>query len=512
MAKNFNILDCTLRDGGYYTDWDFSPSIVRTYLEAVNSLPINYIEVGYRNNPDKTYMGEYGYCPVSSLKRIRKNCTKKIAVMLNEKSTVVEDLPNLTEPLHGIVDMIRLAVDPKNIDRAINLARCIKEDGFEVGFNLMYMSKWSEYEGLFPKFANLKGIVTIFNMVDSFGSMMPDDVAKTITEIRKYTDCDLGFHGHNNLQMALINTLTAIKCGVKSVDGTILGMGRGAGNLNTELLLTCLNKQGLDVDFNMLGDVITAFMPLWKQYNWGTSLPYMISGANSIPQKEVMAWSMNRAYSFNSIVRAVDNKRAHLADNAHFDALTTGHYDEVMIIGGGETVIDHLEAINEFIESRPNMAIVFATTRHAASFKHIKNDKFFVLVGNEAKRMEKTVPASEFNGVCVLPPYPRTMGTDVPAYAHRATFELPQISFTKDYSDSCTTVALQTAIELSPERVFIVGYDGYRGQVLSEKEMELSNENRQLFNQFEGFTSKSLVSLTPSIYRSLLVKSIYQYL
>ena len=238
----------------------------------------------------------------------------------------------------------------------------------------------------------------------------------------------------------------------------------------------------------------------------------MISGANSIPQKEVMAWSMNRAYSFNSIVRAVDNKRAHLADNAHFDSLTTGHYDDVMIIGGGDTVIDHLEAITEFIESRPDMAIVFATTRHAASFKYIKNDKFFVLVGNEAKRMEKTVPASEFNGTCVLPPYPRTMGTDVPSYANKATYELPQISFTKDYSDSCTTVALQTAIELSPERVFIVGYDGYRGQVLSDKEMELSNENRQLFNQFEGFTSKLLVSLTPSIYRSLHVKSIYQYL
>ena len=58
MAKNFNILDCTLRDGGYYTDWDFSPSIVRTYLEAVNSLPINYIEVGYRNNPATQLLSE----------------------------------------------------------------------------------------------------------------------------------------------------------------------------------------------------------------------------------------------------------------------------------------------------------------------------------------------------------------------------------------------------------------------------------------------------------------------
>lgn len=285
MANKFQILDCTLRDGGYYTDWDFAPNVVNTYLDAINALPIDYIEVGYRNNPDKTYMGEYGYCPVSSLRRIRERCTKKIAVMINEKNSRVEDLPYLVAPIEGVVDMVRIAVDPKNIDRAINLARHIKEAGFEVGFNLMYMSKWGEYEGLFPKFAQLKDVVTLFNMVDSFGSMMPEDVASTISAIQEITDCPLGFHGHNNLQMALINTLTAIKCGVKSVDGTILGMGRGAGNLNIELLLTCLNRQGLEVDFNVLGDAITAYMPLWRQHGWGTTLPYMISGANSIPQK-----------------------------------------------------------------------------------------------------------------------------------------------------------------------------------------------------------------------------------
>ena len=116
--------------------------------------------------------------------------------------------------------------------------------------------------------------------------------------------------------MGLINTLTAIDCGIDYVDATILGMGRGAGNLNMELLLTCLNKRGLDVDFNVLGDVITAFQPLYEQYKWGTNLPYMISGANSIPQKEVMEWATNRTYSFNSIVRALNNKKNNVKDNA----------------------------------------------------------------------------------------------------------------------------------------------------------------------------------------------------
>ena len=111
------------------------------------------------------------------------------------------------------------------------------------------------------------------------------------------------------MQLGLINTLTAIECGVDFVDATALGMGRGAGNLNMELLLTYLKNEGLEVDFNVLGDYVSNFQPLLDKYQWGTNLPYMISGANRIPQKEVMEWVTNRAYSFNSIVRALDNKR-----------------------------------------------------------------------------------------------------------------------------------------------------------------------------------------------------------
>ena len=260
------ILDCTFRDGGYYTDWDFSQVIVSAYLAGLNNLPIDYIELGYRNNPEKDYLGKFGYCPVYLLRQIRELSHKKLAVMLNEKSTKVEDLKTLTEPIMGYVDMIRIAVDPKNLLRAITLAKAIKAQGFEVGFNIMYMSKWDQYEGFYDNLSGPNGIVDIMNMVDSFGGVMPNDVETIVKKLRERLTCRIGFHGHNNLELALINTLTAIDCGVDSVDATILGMGRGAGNLNTELLLAYLNHKGLDVDFNALSDVITAFQPLFEQY------------------------------------------------------------------------------------------------------------------------------------------------------------------------------------------------------------------------------------------------------
>lgn len=507
------LLDCTLRDGGYYTNWDFNPELVDSYIQAMNALPIDYIEIGYRNNPSKEYLGKFGYTPVSVLKHIRKNSKKKIVVMLNEKSTRPTDLEALLTPIVGYVDMVRIAIDPKNFDRAIVLAKAVKAIGFEVGFNTMYMSKWHEYDGFLDKLSQLNGFVDLFCMVDSFGGITPDEVRSIYMKVKQRTTCPIGFHGHNNLQLGLINTLTAIECGVDYVDATILGMGRGAGNLNMELLLAFLNKQyALDVDFNILGDVITAFMPLMKKYQWGTNLPYMLSGANSFPQKEVMDWVTNRTYSFNSIVRALDNRREHVGDNAKYPVLNVPMCDKVLLIGGGNSVVEHEEAIKLFLQHNPDVAVVFVTARHAGLLNDIDNKKYYVLVGNEAKRMLKTVSDREYKGTCILAPYPRTMGTEVPYFAESTTFELNEIRYASAFKDSCTAVGLQLALDMNASKILMVGYDGYKGQVLSDKEMSLTIENRTLFEDFKKKTGKDIISLLPTQYNSLDIKSIYQYL
>lgn len=506
------ILDCTFRDGGYYTDWDFNGDLVYSYLVGMNSLPIDYIELGYRNNNESEYLGKFGYTPVYLLKQIRELSKKKLAVMLNEKSTKPEDLKHLTEPIKGLVDLVRLAVDPKNLLRAITLAKAVKEQGFNVGFNIMYMSQWEQYEGFYENLSGLNGVVDIMNMVDSFGGVMPNEVTDIITKLRSKVTCKIGFHGHNNLEMALINTLTAIKNGVDSVDCTILGMGRGAGNLNTELLLTYLNHKGLKVDFNALSDIITTFQPLQEKYRWGTQLPYMISGAYSLPQKEVMSLVANRVYSFDSIVRGLQNKKDNVEDNAKYPILKNEQFDNVIIIGGGESPMNHLEGITNFICQSKNIALVFATARHAHCFLNLDVPQYYCLLGREAKRLKANVSAEQFKATCVLSPYPRKLGTDVPDYAVNATYELPRIEFTKEYQDSCTTLAIQTALNICKGNIYIVGYDGYPGSVLSEKEVALSNENMVLLHDYEKFTGKKMKSLTPSLYPELEVESIYQFI
>lgn len=508
------ILDCTLRDGGYYTNWDFSPTIVDSYIKVMNELPVNYLEVGYRNNPTKEYLGRFGYTPVFVLQHLRDTSTKKLGIMINEKSTVPSDLEYLLKPIQGLADMVRIAIDPKNIDRAIVLAKAVKNMGFEVGFNVMYMSKWAEIDGFLPKLKGINGVADLFCMVDSFGGITPYEVKSILAQVREHTNVPIGFHGHNNLQLSLVNTLTAIDNGIDYVDATITGMGRGAGNLEMELLLTYLNKhQGLEVNFNVLGDVITAFTPLKEKYGWGTNLPYMLSGANNIPQKEVMEWVTNRVYSFNSIVRALDNRKNQAEDNARFPLLVVPQqYDQVVVVGGGDNAVEHRDAIETFIKSQPNTAMIFATARQAKAYLGLNVPKYYCLVGNEGHRLIQNVGADRVDGICVLPPYPRTMGTEVPEFAANSTFELDKVDFVQQYKDSVTTIALQLALLLTDKEIYVVGYDGYPGNVLSEKEVALTNENKIIFEAFSRAKGCALKSLTPSIYKELDVKSVYQFI
>ena len=507
------ICDCTLRDGGYYNQWDFSKFAVDEYIKATNSLPVDYIEVGYRNNPLKDYTGKYGYCPVSELTDIRDKSTKKVAVMIDEKNVKPADLINLIDPVKSLVEMVRIAVDPRNFDKAVILAENIKKYGLQVGVNTMYMSKWKEYDGFFDKLTGINGVADVFYMVDSFGGVLPAEVKETLLTVKEKTTCAVGFHGHNNLEMGLINALTAIDNGVDYVDATVLGIGRGAGNLKLELLLTCLNKHyGLDVDFNVLGELIAGFSGLFDQYRWGTNLPYMLSGANSFPQKDIMDWINTRAYSFNHIVRALDNKRLDRADNAKYSIVKMPVFDTVMVIGGGPSAVSHADAIKEFINKNQSIAMIFSSARNAGYYHDLDIPQYYCLAGNEEQRLKNVFSKRAFKGTCILQPYPRAMGTNVPAFVHDVTVELPYIEFTDRYLDSCTAIALQSAALCCNNKIFLAGYDGYQGNFLSEKEAVLAKENNILFSSFINFYNKSLISLTPSLYSELDVQSVYRYL
>jgi len=173
---NVKILDCTLRDGGYYTNWDFNKDLVYKYIDAFNELPVEYLEIGYRSKPMPEYLGQYFYCPDFVVRDLASRSNKKLAIMLNEKDVSSTDLAALLAPMVGLVTLVRLAVDPHNLKRAVALAQAVKNMGFEVGFNVMYMSKWHGIPSFLNQLDLVNGVSDYFYMVDSYGGVFPNDV------------------------------------------------------------------------------------------------------------------------------------------------------------------------------------------------------------------------------------------------------------------------------------------------------------------------------------------------
>lgn len=503
-------LDCTLRDGGYYTNWDFNEVLVENYFHAMSLLPIEYIELGYRNKALDEYYGQFYYCPeylMRKAKSILKD--KKLAVMLNAKSLKPTDIKELLTPCLPFISMIRLAVDPKSLEKAIILAKPIKEMGFEVGFNIMYMTKWKEIVGFFDLLPLIEGLVDYLYLVDSYGGILPEEVKDIVLLVKEKVTVPLGFHGHNNLELALINSLTAVNNGCSIVDSTILGMGRGAGNLKTELLLTYLSsKTSLQVQLDALSQTVSDFESLKVKYEWGTNLPYMVSGANSLPQEEVMDWIQKRAYSIESIMLALENRKVNSTDNVRLPIFNPLKFSVVLIIGGGDSAINHSMAVKEFISTKSDVCIIHASSKNSKYYSNLKNvQHYFCLVGNEGLRLEQVLSNFTDSIICVLPPFPRKMGTYIPIPVRDSSFELENINFTEKYQDAHTSIALQIAKDINPDKIFLIGYDGYIETVMNTKEQDLMDENTYLFERFQK-VEKGICALAPTRY-NIKVESVY---
>ena len=156
----------------------------------------------------------------------------------------------------------------------------IKKKGYKVSLNAMGYANYSENERKdlvdLLKTAELDYVY----IADSYGSLFPDQIAPLFEPILNIPDIKVGFHSHNSLQMAFANTLEAIRCGVHIIDCTIYGMGRAAGNLPTEIIISFLEEQGAERynSIPVLNVIDRYFVSLQEENKWGYQLPYMLSG------------------------------------------------------------------------------------------------------------------------------------------------------------------------------------------------------------------------------------------
>jgi len=279
------ILDCTIRDGGYLNDWAFEDTLVRDLYSAVSKSGTDYVEIGFRNSQeyvDTSKLGIWTTTPENVVERVVKNNSgSKISLMIDYGKEDLNCIPNSSE---SKVSLYRVAAHKNKILEALSLVEKIADKGYEVALQLMGVSRYNEND-----FVNIikpikESKLTYLYFADSYGSILPNEI-KGYMEVLRETGKLLGFHPHNNMQLALANTLEAIDLGIDIVDGTVAGMGRGAGNMQLETLIAFFQKSISEEKYNVLPilELINRhFLSLKKKHPWGYSLPYMISGVYEV--------------------------------------------------------------------------------------------------------------------------------------------------------------------------------------------------------------------------------------
>lgn len=257
------ILDCTIRDGGHVTEWNFSDDCVRETFETAKLCGVDYFEIGYRNHAP----GKFAQCKSSDLTELLSDKgSVKLCVMVNAREFTRENFHD-----GDYADVVRIACHPHEISQGVEYCKLLTDMGYETILHLMDVAHITDEQFCVLKNYDKNNLIYF---ADSYGALLPQDVHKCFDILRSRGFEKIGFHGHNNKQLAFINTLTAIECGAYSVDVTVYGMGRAAGNTPAELLLSQL---GRDIE-PYIKLIEKYYLNFYRKTPWGYSLKNLDGG------------------------------------------------------------------------------------------------------------------------------------------------------------------------------------------------------------------------------------------
>lgn len=280
FREKIKVLDCTVRDGGLMNNHRFSDEFVREVYKALAKSGIDYIEMGYRNSrqlfPAEDF-GAWKYCDDDKIREVTDGIESdiKISIMVDAHRVKEQRFVPVDE---SPVDMIRVATYVKDIDKAVEMVTKSCDLGYETTVNIMAISREIELDLVKAlKQLNEYELEAVY-IVDSFGALYCEQIEYLVKLFQKHLPGkEIGVHGHNNQQLAYANTIEGIIHGANFVDGTLYGIGRGAGNCPLELLIGFLKNPKFKL-LPILKVIEEQLLTMREKIEWGYLVPYMITG------------------------------------------------------------------------------------------------------------------------------------------------------------------------------------------------------------------------------------------
>lgn len=281
--RTISLLDCTLRDGGYVNNWNYGENTIKGVIEGLVTAGVNILELGFMRN-ESPNRDRTAFATIEDVNNLIPNKKKGVVY-----STMIEafnpyDLSNLSPHIESGVDIIRVCVWKDPIVEHLEYCRGVQSKGYTISVQPSRVEQYDkeEFTDLVKRSNDLHPYA--FYIVDTWGTQSSVQIASYAEIAAKYLDNDIkiGYHGHNNRMQALACAQTFLNLDLDHdlcLDSSVRGMGRGAGNLCTEIIMDYLNEVFVtNYDCKKVVDVYNKFIrQFYEKEPWGYSLYYYLS-------------------------------------------------------------------------------------------------------------------------------------------------------------------------------------------------------------------------------------------
>lgn len=513
----FNLLECTLRDGGYQVNWDFEEDFVRDYLKLCSNLELKNIEFGFRFFDNSVWRGEFAFTTENVINKYKINDDVNLGVMLfsgqvtTDKKFDSQKLEYLfpLDSKSSRVNFVRIATYLDGLEVSYEIAKELIKKGFDVSINLMQIQNANEIIikdfGETAKKINLKSIY----FADSVGCLFPRDVKDIVERMKTSFEGDVGIHAHNNLGLAFINSVSAIEAGATWVDGTLTGMGRGPGNTLTEDMF--INYfQNKNTNYSDLIEFNSKYLDKLKyEKKWGSNPFYFLAGKNKIHPSYIQEMLHDDSFNTADIVNFIDS--TNFLDKESFDLnnvnFTEKLYSEApetneiklenfndksfLLLGSGKNLNKYASDLELFIKK------FTPTVIQLNSNNFFKNDLIDYNIFLNPNKLATEINNHDIKLRNVISPGLITIENETISY------EIVDVKVDNNFSKQKYFLELPSSLVLgyalmittfsNIENVYLAGFDGYLTSDQKNSEVNL------LIDKFlTSFPDKKLISLTPS--------------
>ncbi|HBT65406.1 MAG TPA: 4-hydroxy-2-ketovalerate aldolase [Ruminococcaceae bacterium] len=533
MGK-LKILDCTLRDGGYINNWHFGNKTITKIIQDLTEANIDIIECGFLS--DIEYDCDYSlYDGVERFNELFKSKNPNIMyvamIALGEKDISSDKI----KPYDGTnFDGIRITFHEHEINQAKILAEQLMDKGYKVFMQPIGTTSYSD--------ENLIKLINIINqlnpyafyLVDTLGIMYKNDLLRLfyLVDHNLNPDIVIGFHSHNNLQLSFSNAQELLMLHTKReiiVDSSVFGMGRGAGNLCTELL-ACYINENIEIKYNIIPllEIVDNYLSkIYAQYTWGYSMPYFLAAANNCHPNYASHLLNKQTISVKTIntllKRLPDHKRTlfdknyieeayisylqhYIDDSKSFENIKreiNGH--SVLVLAPGKSIENYDYLIREYIQKEK--PIVISVNFIPYQFNY---DMVFVSNLKRFSGIEECIDTVKDKHLIVTSNI-KTNGSENVFSVNYADL----LNKDTNIVDDAGTMLLNLLHSIGVKKVTLAGFDGFSSRPLENyftEKMVYNVDAETLQSKSEAITSYlrelsahiEIKFLTPSLYKQIL--------